>query len=128
MVTFLKGSLKSWKKKSPSILLLLLRNRSLKSWLLKRLYLNKDLSLKGSSPAVMISCQVKIKRSRNVKKRNSWKNRGQAVRTLAPLLKRKAGNLDPQILTKTPRALPKKSSKLIKKYSKQSKKKKKSLL
>jgi hypothetical protein len=55
----------------------------------------------------MINFPVKIKKSKKKKKRSLWKNRGQAVKILAPLLKRKAGNLG-LILTKTPPALLKK--------------------
>jgi hypothetical protein len=72
-------------------------------------------SSRGSSPrenslAGTISYPVRIKRNRNAKRRSLWRNKELAVKILALLLKRRAGNLDP-IPTRTLRALPKKSHK-----------------
>jgi hypothetical protein len=50
---------------------------------------------------VTINYPVRTRKSRNAKRKNSWKSKELAARILAPLLKRKAGNLA-QIPTKTP--------------------------
>lgn len=73
---------------------------------------------------VMINFQARIKKNKNVKRRSSWRSRGQAARILAPLLKRKAGNLG-LIRIRTLLGQPKRSLPLIRKFNRLCKRRRK---
>lgn len=112
MLTCPSAWLRSSRKRSLSILRPSLRNRFSKNWWLKKPYSSTASSLRVNLPAVMTSCIARTRKSWNVMKRSLWRNRERLARTLAPLLRRRAGN--PALIhTRIPPARPRRSSLLI---------------
>ena len=112
MLTFPSAWLKFSRKRSLLIPRPSLRNRFSKNWCLKKPYSSTDSSRRVNLPAVMISCTARTRKNRNAKKKSSWRNKERQARTLAPHLRRRAGN--PGLIhTRIPLARPRRSSLLI---------------